>query len=176
MLIELVGVSAIHRCIALTPTSSPLILARVLRQIEAKKSCTKSPQSQQVSSSSASGAESANAAVVVRSEDDSPSVSGTQFTCFTGTKVPILTLRAVSVSDCTWKDADSSEIHLYCHFTWFDGTKVQILTHRLACQTALSKTQTQIQKFIGLGENCRLRLSCMPTEIVRCCASVCVYI
>ena len=55
-------------------------------------------------------------------------LNGTQFTCFTGTKVPILTLRVASVSDCTLKDADSSEIHLYCHFTWFEGTKVQILT------------------------------------------------
>ena len=136
-----------------------------LRQIEAKKSCTKSPQSQQVSSSSASGAESANAAEVVRSEDDSPSVSGTQFTCFTGTKVPILTLRAASVSDCTLKDADSSEIHFSdCTFKNADSNSE---IHRLG-------RELQAAPIVHAHRNRQVLCFCVCVYIECVCVCVCV--
>jgi hypothetical protein len=57
-------------------------------------------------------------------------VSGTHFTCFTGTKVQIL---AFSASTSPLKMAVSG-----MHFTCFTSTKVQSLTLRAAAQTFFS--------------------------------------
>ena len=62
-------------------------------------------------------------------------LAGTQFTCFTGTKVQILTLRKLqNVSeDCRTADKLIDGVNRCTQFTCFPSTKVQIPTPEELC-------------------------------------------
>jgi len=71
----------------------------------------------------------------------------TQFTCFTGTKVQILTLRACRRQGSAIRSARGALFDTGTKFTCFTGTKIQILTRCLVCHSLLPDVGIPVVSF-----------------------------